>query len=200
MEDKYIKDGLRISNASISFYQLGGEYQLDEQDQYIVDPSVTKTFININGVPVPWSFEGNFLDNNLFVKNLDLQLGYKQEKINTDKLTIMSKKVDNGYGVNGHNPKPLTYYSYLPDTEKQTLIKEGYPEWEIEKDYSIFLANYNRKIIQIDKKNSFIEMLQNHTAFDLNLQYRLYQYVDPQYGVEVEPDEYAGENWKLVDL
>lgn len=198
LEDKYIKDGLRISNASISFYQLGGEYQLDEQDKYILDPSITKTFINIKGDPIPWSFEGNFLDNNLFVKNLDLQLGYKQEKINTDKLTIMSKKVDNGYGVNGHNPKPLTYYSYLPDTEKQTLIKEGYPEWEIEKDYSIFLANYNRKIIQIDKKNSFIEMLQNHTAFDLNLQYRLYQYVDPQYGVEVEPDEYAGENWKLV--
>ena len=202
LDNKFIKDGLRISNVSISFFQEGGIYEKDGEE-FVLDPDKTKSFINLRGELVPWGFvvddEWCYSENNLFVKNLDLQFGYKQEKVNTDKIAIYSRKIEGGYGLKGRNTKPLTYYSYLPETEKRALIEyDGLPEWKVEKNYDLYLADYNVKFIRIDKQNTFIEMLQTRTARELNLEYRLYKFVDPQYGVEVDPDPYAGENWELV--
>ena len=133
-------------------------------EEFILDPDKTKSFINLRGELVPWGFmiddEWHYSENNLFVKNLDLQFGYKQEKVNTDKIAIYSRKVEGGYGFKGRNTKPLTYYSYLPETEKRALIEyDGLPEWRVEKNYDLYLADYNVKFIRIDKQNTYIEML-----------------------------------------
>ena len=204
LDEKFTKNGLRVSNTSVTFFQNGGRYEKDGAE-YVLDPSVTETFINIGKDLVPWGFvlddEWHYSEDNLFVKNLDLQFGYKQEKVSTDKIVIYSQKTNGGYGTKGRNPKPLSYYSYLPEAEKKALKEQdGVSEWKIEQNYEYYLQNYNTKIITIDKQNSFIEMLQTRTPSELNMEYRLYQYIDPQYGKRVEEvDPYAGENWLLVE-
>ncbi len=189
LDSKYTKNGLEISNVTVTFFQ-------GLKSGVRSNPIV---FTDSEGHDIPWYIdETHTLDPNLFAQDVVLKFGYEQEKISTDKITIKSKKIGNGYGSEGQNSDPLKYYSYLPQTEIDRLLeKEDIPQWMIDQDYANYVRRYNEKTIEIDVANTYIEMLQQKTAAELKMIYHLYQYYDPKYG-EIVSDSIAGDNWKEV--
>ena len=191
LEKKYVKHGLRLSNVRVLFFQ-------GDNDNTIV-------FKNLNDNLVRWykTEQGEkILDNpNLFVTNIDLQFGYKQEKVDTDKIVIDVKKKKGAYGTEGQNPNALSYYSYIPEDEMERLKNKGHTDWYIQEHYNEFLENYNKKTIYINKKQSYIELLKIRNPDQINLRVDLYRYLDPKYGVQSKSNNSdAGENWELVSL
>lgn len=199
IEDKYIKDGLMISNVKVSFFQG--------------DSKNSTVFKNLSDELVPWYGENEgtkfVLDPNLFATNVELKFGYKEEKVDNDKIVLAVKKEKGGYGSEGQNSNALKYYSYLPEDEKTRLKNKGYSDWYIEENYDKLLAKYNQKTIYINKEKSFIELLNKykHEPDEINLKIELYQYMDPKYG-DADIRDYsasttsssseAGENWVQI--
>ena len=197
LPERYYKNGLNITSMSVEFFQEGG-----------VDGGFYKSDGDAMMKKSPWYFpfdgtitsETVLLDPNLFVKNVELRFGYEQEKVNKNQVVIKSQKNGEGYGSDGQNPRALNYYSYLPDTEIQRLKKAGNQDTFIELYYITFLNWYNQKTIVLDAEKTFIELVTKGTISKDDVEYRLYEYIDPTTVDQAVSDPDAGDNWQQVDF
>lgn len=176
--------GLKVQSMELFFRQDGEFYKMNDE-------------------LLPWYIDlgdhKKLVDSNLFVDNIEIKMGYEQEKISTDQIVIRPKMINAGYGTIGQNPNGLKYYSFIPDTERMRLKDIGWTDEGIENKYDEIILNYNEKIIELDTEKFYIDLVSRGIVSKDNITYKLYTYVNPENGYGVS-DPIAGENWEEISF
>lgn len=149
--DPYDYDTYYQQQALFAIGDLGAivDIQVDLFQGVIeINNSEIGTFTNINGQLIPWHndiFTDELLDNNIFVKDIYLSLGYNENQFDNDKLIIYSKN-------------SLTYSSVIKNEDN---VKDIYARW--------IHKNDNGEIVIISDLNSIPNTTLNWYRYKLNV-------------------------------
>lgn len=149
--DPYDYDTYYQQQALFTIGDLGAivDIQVDLFQGVIeINNSEIGTFTDINGQLVSWHndiFTDELLDNNIFVKDIYLSLGYNENQFDNDKLIIYSKN-------------SLTYSSVIKNEDN---VKDIYARW--------IHKNDNGEIVIINDLNSIPNTTLNWYRYKLNV-------------------------------